>query len=205
MSVKGTVYVIAAPSGGGKTTLVRGLARKLSKVEISISHTTRSQRPGEKNGIDYFFVEYDVFEQLMVQDHFIEYAKVFGNYYGTAREWVDSKLAQGIDVILEIDWQGARQIRKAYPEHVSIFILPPSLQILEERLRGRAQDDKAVIEQRMAAAREEISHYNEFDYLILNDDFEQALEDLATIVKSQRLRLSYQQPQAELCLNSEVR
>lgn len=193
MGSKGIVYVIAAPSGAGKTTLVRGLVRKVENIEISVSHTTRPQRPGETHGVDYFFVETANFEQMIEQSCFLEYAKVFDKYYGTTREWVDNKLKAGIDVILEIDWQGAQQVRQLYPEHVSIFILPPSLQALEQRLLTRAQDDKVVIQQRMAAAKKEISHFNEFDYLIINDDVEHALEDLTSIVHAQRLRLLYQQ------------
>jgi guanylate kinase len=188
----GTLYIISAPSGGGKTSLVNALLQSVPNLEVSISHTTRAKRPGEKDGVDYHFIDKTTFKKLVAQEAFLEHAKVFNNYYGTSRQWVEAKLAAGTDVILEIDWQGAKQMRQLLPETIGIFILPPSWQILETRLRERAQDNESVIVNRMAQACSEISHYDEYDYLIVNDNFAKALTDLTAILQVRRLRLVVQ-------------
>src|SRR5687767_11669880 len=167
----GLLFTVSAPSGAGKTSLVKALVQRNPSVRISISHTTRAKRPGEVDAQDYFFVSKGEFMKRVSAGGFLEHAEVFGNYYGTSQQAVDELLKQGYDVILEIDWQGAAQVRRLRPEVVSIFILPPSRAVLEQRLRGRGQDSEAVITQRLAAARGEISHYAESDYLIINDDF----------------------------------
>ncbi len=186
--MQGTLYIVAAPSGAGKTSLVRALLDTMDRMAVSVSHTTRSARPGEENHVHYHFVDAKEFCQLIENKEFLENAEVFGAHYGTSRESVLQHLDEGVDVILEIDWQGAAQVRARFPEAVSIFILPPSLAVLEQRLRRRQQDSDAVIADRLAAARSEISHYGEFDYLVVNDDFGQALRDLKQIVRAQRLR-----------------
>ena len=186
----GTLFIISAPSGAGKTSLVTELLGRLNNIQVSVSHTTRASRPGEQDGINYHFVSRQQFEK-MVEDHkFVEYAEVFGNYYGTSEEWVNHTLDQGIDVILEIDWQGAEQVRKKFSRSKSIFILPPSKQALLERLKGRGQDEDAVIEQRIAAATEEMSHYKDADYLVINDQFEIACHQLQAIVEAQRCEIN---------------
>lgn len=198
----GTLFIISAPSGGGKTSLVNALLRSLPQVEVSISHTTRPMRPGEAQGVDYHFVDTATFQGLVRENAFLEYAEVFGNLYGTSRQWVETRLAEGVDVILEIDWQGAQQIRKLFPESIGIFILPPSKEVLANRLRERAQDDEVVISQRLAQAHHEISHYNEFDYLVINDDFKRAATDLIAIIQARRLRQVIQKERyAELLKN----
>jgi guanylate kinase len=188
MTSLGTLYIISAPSGGGKTSLVNALLESVNNLEVSISHTTRPARPGDQEGIDYYFINEKTFTDLINQKDFLEYAKVFGNYYGTSKKWVEEKLSKGIDVILEIDWQGAQQIRKLMPEAIGIFILPPSWKILEKRLCQRAQDNEEVISQRMAKARDEISHYHEYDYVVVNDNFAKALADINAIIHVRRLR-----------------
>ncbi len=184
---KGTLYVIAAPSGAGKTSLVRALLQELPDLKVSVSHTTRSPRPGDREGVDYQFVSTEAFQSMILDKDFLEYAKVHSHYYGTSRSWVVEELSKGVDVILEIDWQGARQIRQMMDESVSIFILPPSISELEQRLIHRQQDTPEVIAKRLAAARSEIAHYAEFDYLIVNDHFGQALGDLQHIFCTHRL------------------
>ena len=191
----GTLYVVSAPSGAGKTSLVQALLEKESDVSVCVSHTTRPSRPGEKDGVDYNFVDRKVFQSMIADQAFLEHAEVFGNHYGTAQSSVDRQLADGKDVILEIDWQGAQQVRKTAPECVSIYILPPSLEALETRLRGRGQDSDEVIQGRMEQAVSEISHYEEYDYLVINDEFETALEDLSSILRAGRLHLTRSQPQ----------
>lgn len=190
--MKGTLYIFSAPSGAGKTSLVKALLEQTSGIEVSVSHTTRSTRPGEENGRHYHFTDIASFEALVEQGAFLEHARVFDNYYGTAKSSVDDPLQQGQDVILEIDWQGAEQIRRRYPEAVSVFILPPSKAALRERLQGRGQDPEEIIDRRMRDAVSEMSHYAEFDYLIINDDFDAALQELRSVVIAQRLRLGRQ-------------
>ena len=184
----GTLYIIAAPSGAGKTSLVKALLRADADLKLSISFTTRPMRPGEQNGVDYHFVTKERFIAMRNAGEFLEYAEVFDNYYGTSRVWLEAQVASGKDVILEIDWQGAQQVRKLIPATVSIFIAPPSRTVLLERLRNRGQDSEDVIARRTREAVAEISHYNEFDYLIVNDDFNVALSELSQIVACQRLR-----------------
>lgn len=185
----GTIYVIAAPSGGGKTSLVNALLGVMDNIKVSVSYTTRAQRPGEQNDLNYHFVDHETFQQMSSQGVFLEQALVHGHYYGTSRHWVEEQLAAGIDVILEIDWQGARQIRLFYPQQsTSIFILPPSLAILASRLTARRQDAEHVIEQRLAMAGSEMAHCDEFDYWVVNDVFEHALLDLQAIIRANRLR-----------------
>jgi len=190
--VNGSLYIISAPSGAGKTSLVNALLASTPTLEVSVSHTTREKRPGEKNGVHYFFIDLAAFEAMRDQQAFLEHAKVFDNYYGTSRQAIESKLNIGIDIILEIDWQGAQQIRKIYPNSTSIFIIPPTKDALEQRLRSRGQDDEGIIARRMRDAVTEISHHNEFDYLVVNDNFSQAQEELRAIVIERRLRLEAQ-------------
>jgi guanylate kinase len=188
MSYPSTLFVIAAPSGTGKTSLVKALIGSMADITVSVSHTTRPIRPGEQEGVNYHFISPAEFTQLVTEGVFLEHAIVHGNYYGTSREWVETQLRKGTDVILEIDWQGAQQIRKVFPSAISIFILPPSPTALEMRLQERRQDQQKTIGQRLAAASGEIAHYAEFDYLIVNDLFSKALEDLQAIVQAQRLK-----------------
>jgi len=187
MSTKGTLFIVSAPSGAGKTSLVKALCENSDTLRTSVSFTTRDIRPGEEHGVHYHFVAHDEFEAMLERSEFLESANVFGNHYGTSQVWVEQQLAAGIDVILEIDWQGALQVRKLIPDSVSIFILPPSRQALEERLHGRGQDNAEVIAKRMAQAKDEMSHYSEFEYLIINDDFSLALDDFRAVVSAQRL------------------
>jgi guanylate kinase len=188
----GTLYIVSAPSGAGKTSLIRALMERDPQVRFSVSHTTRPMRPGEEDGRDYHFVSRDRFERMVREGAFLEYAEVFGNYYGTSRAAVESLLAEGFDVMLDIDWQGARLVRARMPGAVSVFVLPPSRQALEERLRGRGQDPETVVAERMRQAESEMSHYDEYDYLIVNDRFEVAVDDLGAIVRARRLRLEPQ-------------
>lgn len=190
--IKGNVYIIAAPSGGGKTSLVKALVTNLSNIEVSISHTTRKIRPGETNGLHYFFVSEKAFLDMVNEDAFIEHARVFDQLYGTSVAQINERLVAGIDVVLDIDWQGAEQIRRLFPDSISVFIIPPSLQVLQQRLESRAQDNEQVISERMARAKEETSHYGEFDYLIVNDDFKKACDELQAIVVANRLLISKQ-------------
>ena len=189
----GTLFVFAAPSGAGKTSLVRALLGNMTGISVSVSHTTRAMRPGEENGVHYHFVDIPAFEKMVGEDAFLEHARVFDNYYGTSRTGIEQQLALGMDVILEIDWQGARQVRKLMPETVGVFILPPSRQALEERLRGRGTDSDEIIARRMRDAQSESAHYDEFDYVVVNDDFDTALAELQAIVTCRRQRLAAQQ------------
>lgn len=193
MSQLGTLYVISAPSGAGKTSLVKALLERDAQVCVSVSHTTRSMRPGEVDGTDYNFVSMEQFNQMIELGQFLEFAEVFTNKYGTSQVWVEQQLEQGRDVILEIDWQGAQQVRRLMPECVSIFILPPSTAALRERLTGRGQDGEEVINHRMSEALSEMSHYHEYDYLIINDQFTLALDELQAVFSARRLRLARQQ------------
>ena len=186
---QGTLFIISAPSGAGKTTLVRELIESLDGIQVSVSHTTRSQRRGEVNGVNYHFVEPEEFEAMIERGEFFEYARVFDNLYGTARPAVEVLLEAGQDVILEIDWQGARQVREQMPDAVSIFILPPSRDELERRLASRGTDAHATITRRMRDAVSEMSHYDEYDFLVINDDFTTALRELQSLVISRRLSL----------------
>ncbi|OUS27331.1 guanylate kinase [Gammaproteobacteria bacterium 45_16_T64] len=183
----GTLYVISAPSGAGKTSLVKALIDSMENLGVSISHTTRPIRPGETDGINYHFTPVDDFQAMLGRSDFLEHAEVFGNYYGTSKSWVEQQLLNDQDVILEIDWQGAQQIRQQIPEAIGIFVLPPSKEALEQRLRGRGQDPEGVIQNRLAQAAEEMAHHVEYNYLIINDDFEVALTELRSIIHSQRL------------------
>ncbi|PHS72388.1 MAG: guanylate kinase [Cycloclasticus sp.] len=183
----GHLFIISAPSGAGKTSLVKALLEALSGIQVSVSHTTRTQRAGEEPGVDYHFFDKVSFQEIAANDGFLEHATVFGNSYGTSRELVEHTLNQGVDVILEIDWQGAQQVRKVMNNNFSIFILPPSKQVLEDRLRHRGQDSDEIIEKRMCAAVDEISHYNEYDVIIVNDDFNEALDELKSVVMHQRM------------------
>ena len=202
MSKAGTLYIVSAPSGAGKTTLVGALLKNMPDIKASISHTTRPMRPGEKEGINYHFVSEEIFLSLINKEAFLEHAQVFNHFYGTSKEWVEKTLSEGIDVILEIDWQGAEQIRDLIPESKSIFILPPSLEALEERLIKRGQDDPTVIKRRLAAAKEEISHYMMADYLLINDGFDETLVEFNSIISHERLKLQSQKQKNLNLLNS---
>ena len=201
MSTGGTLYTISAPSGAGKTSLVRALLEKDPLVQVSVSHTTRPKRKGEINGIDYHFIDDAQFIAMLKKNAFLEHAQVFNNYYGTSKDWVEQTIKTGKDVILEIDWQGARQIRRLLPETQGIFILPPSRATLERRLKGRGQDDPEVIAQRMRAAISEMSHYVDAQWLIVNDVFTKALAELRSILQAQRLRCERQQQEYQNLLN----
>lgn len=202
MADKGTLYIVSAPSGAGKTSLVAALVDKLAQLRPSVSHTTRPIRPGEEHGVNYHFTDRDEFVRLVEQGRFLEHAEVFGNLYGTSSDWVKQTLHGGEDVVLEIDWQGASQIRKQMPEAVSIFILPPSLEELAERLRGRDTDDEEVIQRRLNGAQEEMNHYAEFDFLVVNDDFSRALFELEAIVEARRLHIVRQSVRLEPILEN---
>ena len=190
---KGSLYVISAASGAGKTSLVSALLDKVGGIEVSVSHTTRPPREGEVDGVNYHFVDSATFEAMVEAAEFFEHATVFGNMYGTSQQHVENQLDTGKDVILEIDWQGARQIRRLIPDCQTIYIVPPSVEVLRERLTSRGQDADEIIERRMQEAVSEMTHYSEFDYLVINDDFDQARENLAAIIIGQRMRLEYQQ------------
>ena len=187
---QGTLYIVSAPSGAGKSSLISALLKDNPRydVKVSVSHTTRATRPGEENGIHYHFISVDEFKALIEQDSFLEHAEVFGNFYGTSRLWIEEMLAKGVDIFLDIDWQGAQQIRQQMPKAKSIFILPPSKEELERRLNARGQDADEVIAKRMEEARSEISHYNEYDYVIVNDDFDVALMDMKAILRAERMK-----------------
>ncbi len=200
-TAKGTLYVVSAPSGAGKTSLLKSVLARMPELKLSISHTTRQQRPGETDGQDYHFVSVEAFKQMLDQESFLEHAEVFGNYYGTSQVWLESQLELGHDVVLEIDWQGARQVRKLMPECRSIFILPPSQEELHNRLTGRGQDSEEVIQSRMAAANREITHYDEYDFLVINDDFELACTELSAIFTARRLRRESQQVRQKALLD----
>ncbi|AHG77202.1 guanylate kinase [Mannheimia varigena] len=190
----GHLYIISAPSGAGKSSLINALLADLprSEVQLSVSHTTRNPRPAEQDGVHYYFTNHEEFKRLIDQEHFLEWAEVFGNYYGTSLPMIERSLEQGIDIFLDIDWQGARQIREKVANVKTIFILPPSKAELEKRLIGRGQDSAETIAKRMAEAVSEMSHYDEFDYVIINDNFEQALAELKAILVAERVSLNSQ-------------
>ena len=191
---KATLFIVTAPSGAGKTSLVKALVDSTESLRVSVSHTTRTPREGEVDGVNYHFVDKAAFAAMRESDEFFESAEVYGNFYGTSKTWVNEQLALGIDVILEIDWQGARQVKSLVESAVSIFVLPPSTEALRERLTDRGQDDASVIERRMQSARDEIIHYTEADFVVLNDAFNEALSDLESIIYSQQ---PAQTPQSE--------
>lgn len=188
----GNLFIVAAPSGAGKSSLVAALLAEDRLVRLSVSHTTRPPRPGEVHGGDYYFVDRETFLHMAANGEFLESAEVYGNLYGTSQRWIDDTIRGGHDVVLEIDWQGAQQLRKIFSGVISIFILPPSLDALRSRLEGRKQDAPDVIQRRLAAAKEDISHVVEFDYVIINNNFTDAVKDLAGIVRTQRLKLARQ-------------
>ena len=190
---RGTLFIVTAPSGAGKTSLVKALIEREQQLRVSVSHTTRPKRPGEEDGVNYHFVEEAPFMEMLRKGSFFESAQVYGNYYGTSQLWVNEQLEAGLDVILEIDWQGAVQVRNLDPKACSIFILPPSLETLKTRLLNRAQDDTETIEKRMSEAVAEISHVAEANFVVINDDFDTALEDLCAIIRSCRLTMKYQE------------
>jgi len=194
VTTPGNLFILSAPSGAGKSSLIKALLSQNSSraMQVSVSHTTRESRPGENDGEHYHFISVEKFKQQIENNEFYEHAEVFGNYYGTSETAIDLQLAQGIDVFLDIDWQGAQQVRKRKSDVTTIFISPPSKTELESRLNKRGQDSDEIIQSRMEQAQAECSHYNEFDYIIVNDDFDQALTDLTTIVNNQRLKLSQQ-------------
>ena len=191
------LFIIAAPSGCGKTSLVKALIEKVNNLCVSVSHTTRAARLGEEHGKNYFFVSKEDFNEISNSNGFIESAQVFDNYYGSAKQTVKDLLEQGQDVILEIDWQGAQQVKQSFTDAIGIFILPPSISALEERLTDRGQDDQSIIDRRMKDAVSEMQHFDEFDYLVINDDFNIALNDLTHIIYTQRLSLAQQTQQQQ--------
>ena len=199
----GALFIVSAPSGAGKTSLVRALCDRMDNLVLSVSHTTRARRPGELEGVDYHFVDTNAFETSVANAGYLEYAQVFDNYYGTSRRKTESLMQVGKDVVLEIDWQGARQVREAMPATpLSVFIIPPSLEALEQRLRGRGQDSDQVIARRMLDAKEQIKHYDEYDYLVVNDDFDVALNELSSIFKASHLSASVRSERQQALLRS---
>ena len=183
----GTLYTVAAPSGTGKTTLVKALVDKITHLTVSISHTTRAKRPTEQHGVNYYYVTEAEFQRMVEHGDFLEHATVFDHFYGTSRHWVEETLSCGLDVILEIDWQGCQQVKHLFPNSIGIFILPPSLTELSQRLFSRNQDKPEIIKQRLADVREAVSHISDFDYIVMNDDFDAAVNDLETIIQAGRL------------------
>ncbi len=193
-SSPGQLFIVTAPSGAGKSSLIAALLKQDPRVRLSVSHTTRAPRQGEIDGQDYHFVSRTTFSTLRTENQFLEWAEVYGNYYGTARRSLEDLQNRGFDVILEIDWQGARQVRQFYPESLGIFILPPSLETLRHRLQGRGKDDPETIEKRLSLAQDDLSHENEFEYAIINADFDEALRDLAAVLRAARCRRACQYP-----------
>ena len=183
----GNIFIVTAPSGAGKTTLVAALLAADKQVQLSVSYTTRAPRAGEPHGRHYHFVDRATFESMIDRGDFLEYAEVYGNYYGTSETWIREQLSTGRDILLEIDWQGAQQVRRTFPEAIGIFILPPSVEVLEHRLRGRGKDDEATMQKRLAAARSEIDHVAEFDYVVVNEELDEAVRDLVSVVRAERL------------------
>lgn len=195
--MQGSLFTVFAPSGAGKTSLVKALVDTADQLCVSISHTTRNQRPGEEDGVNYHFIDEAEFLSMINKNAFLEHAKVFSNYYGTSEKWVKDTLATGMDVILEIDWQGAEQVKRLFPSAISVCIIPPSTEVLRSRLTQRGQDNEDVIQARMSEAQAEASHYVEADYLIVNDDFDEALSDFLSVVHAQRLTLNRQRVKQE--------
>ena len=195
--MRGNLFVVVAPSGAGKTSLVAALLREEPNIRLSISHTTRGPRQGEAHGREYHFIERAAFEKMIAAGDFLEHADVYGNYYGTSRVWIEEQLEGDHDVLLEIDWQGARQVRKLFPHMAGIFILPPSLSELRKRLQGRGKDSPEAIERRMASAREEISHVLEFEYIIVNESFDSAATDLHAVVRATHVSRAQQSVRLE--------
>ncbi|MBI5330708.1 MAG: guanylate kinase [Betaproteobacteria bacterium] len=198
----GQLYIVSAPSGAGKSSLVKAWLEQDQAIRLSISYTTRAPRPGEANGVHYHFVSREDFVAMLGRGEFLESAEVYGNFYGTSQTWIKERMAGGQDILLEIDWQGAAQVRRLMPEAIGVFILPPSLEALRARLVGRGTDSAEVIERRMAAAQEDVSHAQEADYLVINDRFEDALADLMAIARSQRLAIAVQAQRQEGLLRS---
>ena len=199
--MSGNLFVISAPSGAGKTSLVHALLNINPHIGLSISYTTRNPRPGETDGRDYHFVSRGTFIKMAGQGEFLESAEVYGNFYGTSQKWITGEINKGRDILLEIDWQGAAQVRKLFPKCISIFILPPSIEALEQRLKGRGKDNHDVIAKRMAAAREDMSHVAEFDYVIINDNLNEALRELNAVVLAARLRCANQLAHHQILIN----
>ena len=186
--MSGNLFIVSAPSGAGKTSLVNGLLANNSEIDLSVSYTTRAPRPGEVEGVDYHFISREIFLAMAKHGDFLESAEVYGNLYGTSQSWIEAETKSGRDILLEIDWQGAAQVRQTFKSCISIFILPPSMQVLETRLRGRAQDSAEVIARRLAAAKEDVAHIAEFDYVIINDKLDEALQQLNAIIIAAGLR-----------------
>lgn len=200
--MKGNIFIVSAPSGAGKTSLVKELIARDSRTRKSISYTTRPRRPNEQDGRDYHFLDAATFQKMLEAGAFLESARVHGNMYGTGQKWLEEQQMLGYDIILEIDWQGASQVRKLLPNAISVFVLPPSVDALRGRLNKRGQDSEEVIARRLAAARGEVAHVHEFDYVIINDEFDDAVEDLISIVRSTRLRLAAQLDRNQDLINS---
>lgn len=197
----GNLFIVAAPSGGGKTSLVKKLVQDLANIDVAVSHTTRDRRSAEVNGVDYFFINEPEFLRMVEEHAFVEHAEVFNHFYGTSVAQIRERLQAGFDVVLDIDWQGAQQIKRTFADAVSVFIIPPSLDILKQRLMDRRRDDPQVIQHRMQQAKDEMSHYAEFDYLIVNDDFDIAASELQAIIVVNRLRMSRQSVQQRKLLS----
>ncbi|MES9882558.1 MAG: guanylate kinase [Sedimenticola sp.] len=193
----GTLYIVSAPSGAGKTSLLKALLATEAQMRVSVSHTTRAMRPGEVDGVDYHFIDKTRFGGMVDEGAFLEHAEVFGNYYGTSEAGIREQLGSGLDVVLEIDWQGAHQVRRRFVDAVSIFVLPPTPEALRDRLNARGQDSEEIVDGRMAQARDEMSHYHEYDYILINDDFNLALEEMRAVVIGLRLRQSLQSQRLE--------
>ena len=199
--MSGNLFIVSAPSGTGKTSLVNALLRSNRQIDLSVSYTTRSPRPGETDGKEYHFINRETFLNMAKHGDFLESAEVYGNLYGTSQTWIETETSCGRDILLEIDWQGAAQVRRKFPDCITIFILPPSLQALEERLKARAQDSASVIATRLQAAQEDIAHVAEFDYVIINDKLDQALQQLSAVVVAAGLRRERQLDSLETLIN----
>jgi guanylate kinase len=199
--MSGNLFVISAPSGAGKTSLVRALLNINPQIDLSISYTTRAPRAGERDGADYHFVSRDTFLDMIERGEFLESAEVYGNFYGTSQTWIAQENAKGRDILLEIDWRGATQVRTLFPDCISVFILPPSMQTLEQRLIGRGTDDPEIVARRLAAVREDVAHVAEFDYVIINDNLNEALRELNALVLTARLRCTKQLSRHQVLIN----